>query len=202
MLGNPEDIAACQAAGSGGGDPGPGGGGDPGDEDPNDEVSNTCTQDFDYCVTGSGVVIDWDHYSPQRVAQLLAMLKWIIALGGNSLSISGWLTPIGLVGITVEYIINVPTTASDSFIEDVLLGVWLDFQQRFEYAQGLFPVGSSSFSPEDLVSNYLGFYDGVTGVGASWIVAELGGGFGTNDKYPYIGTEAQTSLDVYSLPES
>ena len=39
----------------------------------------------------------------------------------------------------------------------------------------LFSVGSSFFSADVLVSIYLGFYDGVTGVVASWIVAELGG---------------------------
>ncbi len=100
-------------------------------------------------------------------------------------------------GLEMEYQILKPVPESQ--LENVALGIYLHSERVFERWQGTFPmpgiitetIKGSSFSNEDLVSDYLGFYAMVRYPEAdaeqavALIVSQLGGGMRNDDPGPH-----------------
>ncbi len=85
----------------------------------------------------------------------------------------------------VLYVVNLPVGITDDKLEGIGLGIYLDFQVGFEQTQSwdprtLFSAGSS-FSNEDLPTDYLAFVGYVKGYTFEQVVEKLGGGY----EYPY-----------------
>lgn len=149
-----------------------------------------------YCVLDDGGFLDMDHYRTSKsvTADLLKRLRENDRPGyfNKPLPVKQPLIAQINYYYQLTYRTNLPEeTLSDPELIRVALGIFMDFQIRYEIFQGADPrcgpfkfiPGCSSFSNEDLVSDYLGFLDSAD---ASFdfdsIIRDLGGGQGQKDK--------------------
>ena len=141
-----------------------------------------------YCHLNNGGYIDEDHWDIGRPLYVMEQLSSSIGnpwwpgfkLDGNLLG--------RLFGHVRLYIVNIPEDVSDEQLKQIGLGIYLDFQYGFEQAQAWEPRtwfgGGSSFSNEDLPTDYLSFVAAVHKPQLSYedVVRLLGGGFEYDSK--------------------
>jgi len=128
--------------------------------------------------------IDWGHASPRGAMELEAQLsaekaiRWplldslSVSLNGQPAFVVSYGQGMGsksadvFVSNTRHWIVRKGLNATER--EQVGLGIFMAASMSFEALQGSFPfsiiAGGSSFSPEDLVSNLVGFYRAFRGV--------------------------------------
>jgi RHS repeat-associated protein len=145
-----------------------------------------------YCILDKGGFIDTAHYrvSKQLSETILTKLKEETRVGDENSPLPVKQPLIAKLQINYEltYRTSLPEQRlGENELNRVALGIFMDFQIRYEYFQGIDPrcyvpaIGDikhcSSFSNEDLVSDYLGFIDVVDkGMNFESIIDALGGG--------------------------
>jgi hypothetical protein len=170
--------------------------------DPSGFIPCTESQDINvnrYCVLKQGGYLDVDHFKhkkedirllidvnlPSQFGKTFGQIPFSGSLGGGlpPTHFAVYYTRLPLTGLPLDK------------LSRVALGIQLDYEYGFEAAQGFDPrcytiagwfSHCSSFSNEDLPSDYLGMVAGIKNISLESIVAILGGG------------EQQSSLpDVY-----
>ena len=143
----------------------------------------------DYCVLANGAVIDETHFTRDTAENLWNTLLTARDDYRNTPVILDQASP-GFV-FTAKYMIYRENLQglTDSQLAEVGLGIWLDFQVRYEtwQAENYGPAGeiSSSFHAEDIPSTYLAYVSVVTGKDYSTIINDFGGGtWSTTNKSP------------------
>jgi len=157
--------------------------------DPTGLIPCTENQVSRFCVLTAGGFLDIAHFGEtKRLAQSLLEIKLPAVIGKR-------FGEITLDQVFVKwrygrrYYTAIPGDISHDDLVGVGLGIFLDFEIGYESAQGLDPrcvsnlghpvtgLGHcSSFSNEDLPSDYLGFVSASTGLSFDDIVSILGGG--------------------------
>lgn len=151
-----------------------------------------------YCILNKGGFIDTAHYrgGKRMASDLLNQLKsdgggW--GVNGHPVVAQQHIFP-GLPDYTLTYRAYIPKEGlAVRELNRVALGIFMDFQIRYETLQGIDPrcyiefadaviPHCSSFSNEDLVSDYLGFLDHINNsINFESIIEVLGGGTSQSD---------------------
>lgn len=130
----------------------------------------------------TGGFLDEDHYSYFLPDRIMKELRDNIGKPWAPLKLDqGLLGGLPVARYNVLYVVNLPVGITQDPLERIGLGIYLDFQVGYEQAQSwdprtLFSAGSS-FSNEDLPTDYLSFVGYVKRKTFEQVVDLLGGGY-------------------------
>jgi hypothetical protein len=162
---------------------------DPSGNDPCEENDRTNAR---YCILYNGGYIDTSHFAGGKTLakQLLNLLPLRYGKPFATLTLDQPYAP-SILGLTPKvyyqtgFVTNLPAEGLGEQLNGVALGIFLDFQHRYEPAQWIDPrcytsLGwfshCSTYSNEDLPSDYLGFISKAKDISFTAIVEMLGGG--------------------------
>lgn len=145
---------------------------------------------------------DVTHFSTGNPAQLIADLELAVQDGGGVLKISQGVRD-GVTGYTAYYMISGNVAAEE--IVGVALGIYMDWSIRFEGWQGEIPrslVGPfTSYSIEDLPSQYLGFFAAAKNLEMEQLFACYLGHVEGSENPPHLQVvDEQTTDAIIELP--
>ncbi len=168
----------------------------------------------DYVTAGLGFIIDIGHAGNDPVAVaafLIEQVRSLVGKGGKFTLPGGEqrLGPLSFGKFFPEYFVSDKITESD--VIGVALGIWMDYQFRYEaYYQGISTLflAPSVFASEDFTSDYLAFMQAATGRSLIDIVVNELGGIKAYDKHPTLYSKSfnwnpvTTSGQTVAWPDS
>lgn len=128
---------------------------------------------------------DSKHFDTGNPAQVIADVEAAVDSGGGIVSIREGVSK-GITGYTAHYLVSSDVTEAEAL--GVALGIYMDWSVRFEAWQGRLPrslVGPlTSFSIEDLPTQYVGFFAAAAGLDRAEVFACYLGNVQATDTAP------------------
>jgi hypothetical protein len=156
------------------------------------EVPCNENQPVRYCIFRNGGYMDVFHFGGSKYLAERLIEVWLPEQYGKRFGSVYLEQPLGsgMPSYGRFYYTSIPPGIPHDKLIGVALGIFLDYQIQFETVQGLDPrcyslAGSlshcSSFSNEDLPSDYLGFVSYAKNISFDSIITMLGGGWQSGD---------------------
>jgi hypothetical protein len=127
---------------------------------------------FRYIHTENFGSFDTHHIRPQKGSYIIREVEKAVGQTGGHVFEMGPQYQLNVRFPTPSYWVSGGINSEQ--VVPIALGIFMDYERRWENWQGTFPTGWSSYFVEDLPSDYLGFYMAATGKTLGQTVLQLG----------------------------